>query len=586
MLINLEGDSDRRARAIAALRDPDASRDEVLQKFVRLASQALGIPGSFISVLDDHHQYIQAAHNFSLKHSPRELSLCRHVVDSDNIVVVNDTLLDARFSSHPLIIGAPFIRFYVGVPLKNAEGIVLGTLCVTDTSAHPFSNEQRDMLKRLAALVMSFLQAWHSAGFIDALTGLPNRQRLIRDVQLLAASEQPLTRRLVIIDCVSLPRAIELARSMGIAAVENLLKDVATLLPLRLRACAGEVFYTLTTGRFAVLTRADTLLNAGWVTDKLAGISADIGEGMQVALSTHAGEITFIPGKIAAQDALRFAINTLHEAVSRDVPSLRFTDIEETQRTFDGTRFTGTRGMSLVYQPRICLRSGRPVGLDALIRWQDPARGEHAAGFFMPLTEQTERQHALTPWLVDEVMTRLKRLRNTCIQLPITLTLSSAVFAQAGFAEALAEKMHRSKIPTALLGIACSEPERLIESDEALDGLEALKRHGFTVSLDDVDTAQSTVYNLHRMPSDAIKLDRTLFNDMSMDTAARIIASDIFSLLKERDYTLLSEGTEEIETAETNTPFNDDRVKASFHARPLPERELDEWLSWKLRGQC
>jgi len=586
MLINLDGDSDRRARALAALRNPDASRDEVLQKFVRLASQALGIPGSFISVLDDHHQYIQAAHNFSLKHSPRELSLCRHVVDSDNIVVVNDTLLDARFSSHPLIIGAPFIRFYVGVPLKNAEGIVLGTLCVTDTSAHSFSNEQRDMLKRLAALVMSFLQAWHSAGFIDSLTGLPNRQRLIRDLQLLAASEHPLTRRLVIIDCVSLPRAIDLTRSMGIASVENLLKDVATLLPLRLRACVGEIFYTLTTGRFAVLTRSDSLLNASWVADKLAGISADIGEGMQMALSTHAGEITFTPGQTAAQDALRLAINTLHEAVSRDVPSLRFADIEATQRTFSGTRFAGTSGLSLVYQPRMCLRSGKPVGLDALVRWQDPARGEHAAGFFLPLTEQTERQHALTPWLIDEVIARLKRLRNTCIQLPITLTLSSAVFAQPGFAETLSEKMHRTKIPTALLGIACSEPERLIESHGALEGLEALKRHGFTVSLDDVGSAQSTVYNLHRMPSEAIKLDRTLFNDMSMDTASRIIASGILSLLKERDYTMLPESTEESETAEALTPFSDERVKASFHARPLPEHELDEWLSWKLRGQC
>lgn len=58
-------------------------------------------------MLDDKHQHVQAAHNFGLKPSSREDSLCRHAVDSDNEVVVPDTCLDTRFSSHPLITGLP-----------------------------------------------------------------------------------------------------------------------------------------------------------------------------------------------------------------------------------------------------------------------------------------------------------------------------------------------------------------------------------------------------------------------------------------------------------------------------------------------
>lgn len=133
MLNNLNGDNERRSRALQALRDPDESRDEVLRKFVRLASQALGIPGSFISVLDDEFQTVRASHNFELQRSTRADSLCRHVVDSDSAVIVPDTYYDARFVTHPLITGSPFIRFYVGVPLKTRDGIILGTLCVTDT---------------------------------------------------------------------------------------------------------------------------------------------------------------------------------------------------------------------------------------------------------------------------------------------------------------------------------------------------------------------------------------------------------------------------------------------------------------------
>lgn len=119
MLINLTGDDDRRAQALKALRSPDESRDGVLQKFVRPASQATDISGSFISVPDDKHQHVQVAHNFGLKQSSRDDSLCRHAVDSDSAVVVPDTWSDVRFLSHPLITGAPYIRFYAGVPLKS-----------------------------------------------------------------------------------------------------------------------------------------------------------------------------------------------------------------------------------------------------------------------------------------------------------------------------------------------------------------------------------------------------------------------------------------------------------------------------------
>ena len=73
MLMNFNGDDDRRARALKALRSRDESRDDVLQNFVRLTSQALGIPGSFVSVLDDEHQHICAAHNFARSTRPARI---------------------------------------------------------------------------------------------------------------------------------------------------------------------------------------------------------------------------------------------------------------------------------------------------------------------------------------------------------------------------------------------------------------------------------------------------------------------------------------------------------------------------------
>lgn len=593
MFISLSGGDDGRTRTLRALRNPDESRDEVLRQFVRLASQALSIPGSFISVLDDEQQHVMAAHNFTLTRSSREDSLCRYAVDSDSTVVIPDTLLDERFATHPLIIGAPFIRFYAGTPLKNSTGMILGTLCVTDTKPHPFSPAQVTMLTMLATLVMSFLEAWYSAGFADPVTGLPNRQRLIRDLQFLAASGDRTPRRLVLIDCIDMPRAYELARSMGMGPVESLLKDVATLLPLRLRPAPGEILYIVATGRFALLTRQESRLSAGWVAKQLTGISADLGDGLSVALMTHTGEASFITGEMPAQEILRRAVSALHEAIARDVASMCFSEATDTRHTQDFTlmhdlalAIRENKGLWLAYQPKICLHSGKPIGLEALIRWRHPQRGELSPAEFLPFAGQTELLSELTRWVTEQAITRLSRLRDNYIQLPVTINVSSSDFSRSGFADELEEQMIKAKLPVSLLGIECLETERILESPSAMQGLEMLKLRGFGISLDDFGTGYSNISYLRRMPLDVIKLDRSLISEIASDTGSRVIARSIIAMLKDLDYTVLAEGVENAETVNTLTEFGCDQAQGFFYSRPLAEAALDEWLGWRLRSKC
>lgn len=592
MLNNINTDEERREHALQALRSSDEIRDEVLRKFVRLASQTLAIPGSFVSIVDDEMQYIRAAHNFNLKQSSRQDSLCRHVVDGNGVVIVPDTHLDPRFAEHPLITGAPYIRFYAGVALKNREGVRLGTLCVTDTSPQAFSAAQLNTLQLLATLVMSFLEAWHSAGFIDPVTDLPNRQRLIRDLQYLAEAGDTTRRRLVLIDCIDMPRAYELARSMGMGPVESLLGDMATLIPLRLRLTPGDMLYTVATGRFALLTRADGPLNASWVVSRLAGISADLEEGLSVALTTHSGEAEFIAGEVAAQEVLRRAVSALHEAIGLGVPSLPFSEVSDTQRTRDFRLMNDLTvalreniGLYLVYQPKVRLQDGMPVGLEALIRWRHPTRGELSPAAFIPLAEQTELLGEVTAWVINSVILRLTALRNSPIQLPITINVSVRDFSQKGFAEQLESRMIKAGLSTALLGIECLETERIIESSAALQGLEMLKLKGFGISLDDFGTGYSNVSYLRRMPLDVIKLDRSLISDLSVDTASRVIVRSIITMLKELDYVVLAEGVESEEDATALLDYGCDLAQGYFYSKPLAGEALNSWLSWKLRDR-
>ena len=143
---------------LQALRNPDICRDDVLSKFTDLVSKTLGVPSSFISVLDDDFQYIKAAHNFNVGETLRADSLCQYVVEGDQPLVVPDTQLDACFAVNPFVVGEPFVRFYAGVPLKSREGLVLGTLCVVDGKPQSFSAEKLATMTLLSQLVISFLK--------------------------------------------------------------------------------------------------------------------------------------------------------------------------------------------------------------------------------------------------------------------------------------------------------------------------------------------------------------------------------------------------------------------------------------------
>ncbi|MBP1020219.1 sensor domain-containing phosphodiesterase, partial [Serratia fonticola] len=102
----------------------------------------------------------------------------------------------------------------------------------------------------LAGLVSGFLASWHDVGYIDIVTLLPNRQRMLKDI---AVSKES-TFKLVIIDCIDMPFAYEIARSLGMTAVENLLRDMAVELQARLQLI-GQL-YAVAVGRFAYFSYA------------------------------------------------------------------------------------------------------------------------------------------------------------------------------------------------------------------------------------------------------------------------------------------------------------------------------------------
>lgn len=127
---------------------PERDYDDI----VKLASQICQTPVSLISLLGEKRQWFKANYGIDIRETPREYAFCIHhaPVDPEEALVVADSREDERFASNPFVTGEPHVVFYVGVPLIDSKGFMLGSLCSIDHQPRQLSESQLDGLKILA----------------------------------------------------------------------------------------------------------------------------------------------------------------------------------------------------------------------------------------------------------------------------------------------------------------------------------------------------------------------------------------------------------------------------------------------------
>lgn len=578
MLSDLSNDESKRRAAIDLLKNPDEGRDEALKKYTHLVCQLLKMPMSFVSVLDDEKQYIKSAQNIAATETRLGDAFCEQTLKQGKTFICRDTHQHPVFQRDRAVREAPFIRFYAGCPLTTRDGVAVGTLSILDTQPRELSDEQVAIFNTLAELVSDFLASWHSVGYTDVVTLLPNRQRLLKDIEVSAVSAF----RLVIIDCIDMPFAYEMARSLGMMAVENLLRDMTAQLQARL-PLAGQL-YAVAVGRFAFLTPEPTVLSLENIAQNLQGTQARIGPEVPLDLDIHMGDSGLCDSTLTPNEILRRAVSALHEAISQGHRFTTYNDALDTRKKRDFSLLTelrqtlqGNQGLYLVYQPKISLATGRVTGAEALVRWKHPTNGEILPGEFIPLVEKTSLMRELTAWVIDRTIAQLSEWRDQGLTLPVSINLAASDFSRPDFAEELEQKLRNASLEPALLGLECLETEKMLESPAALNGLNMLKKRGFKISLDDFGSGYSNINYLRQMPLDIIKLDRSIVSHIVDEKASRIIVRNVIKLLKQLDYIVLAEGVEDRKTVEILRSLGCDEVQGYFYARPMVSADFAAW---------
>ena len=151
-------DEAERLELLYALQLLDTEPEPIFDRLTRLLAHSLGTPIALLTLIDADRQWFKSRVGLVLSETPRDQAFCAHTILTTDPLVVPDACLDQRFASNPLVLGAPHIRFYAGVPIRSAGGLALGTLCAIDTRPRLLSAEELQVLQDLADVASREIQ--------------------------------------------------------------------------------------------------------------------------------------------------------------------------------------------------------------------------------------------------------------------------------------------------------------------------------------------------------------------------------------------------------------------------------------------
>jgi GAF domain-containing protein len=158
MIAPIPQDEKKRLKVLWQYDVLDTVPEEVFDDLTELAARICEAPIALISLLDEKRQWFKSKVGTTVNETSRDISFCAYAITQNDLFIVPDATLDARFADNPLVTSDPHIRFYAGAPLITPDGHALGTLCVIDKVPRELRADQKQALRILARHVVSQLE--------------------------------------------------------------------------------------------------------------------------------------------------------------------------------------------------------------------------------------------------------------------------------------------------------------------------------------------------------------------------------------------------------------------------------------------
>ncbi len=202
--------------------------------------------------------------------------------------------------------------------------------------------------------------------------------------------------------------------------------------------------------------------------------------------------------------------------------------------------------LSVHYQPLVRVKDRRPVGVEALLRWQHPLHGHVSPVEFIPIAEESGQIQEIGAWVLRQACTQAVDWRNDGIELDeMAVNVSGRQLADPGFVGKLETILRETGIEPSRLVIEITESVLVHDDDAAIAQLHKLKALGVRLALDDFGTGFSSMVSLTRLPLDVVKVDRSFVQAAPTERAAAAVVEAILALAGRLGMNTVAEGIED-----------------------------------------
>ena len=502
---------------------------------------------------------------------------CRAVRDQI-AVACNDIGADAGMAT---LLGAALrlgMRSVAALPLL-VDGVAEGVIVLYALESDFFNEEEMLLLTRLAADISFALEhqkhqdRLNHLAFFDALTDLPNRalfqQRL---AALLLRTEEVQSGQLALV-LMDIGRFRNINDTLGRDAGNALLKEFGR----RLQQASPAPDYV---ARIDSNCYAYIVIEGGG--DAMPQLAARMAApfhlmGKELRLSFKAG-IALYPLHGGDADALlRNAEAALHNAKTSRLPHLVYhasMNARAAERLALENRLKQALEQDqfvLHYQPKIYLASGRLIGLEALIRWDEPGQGLVPPNQFIQIMEDTGLIVEVGKWVIARAHRQYRGWTARGLAVPrIAVNVSPLQMREVNFVGELLHILDGAEAGE--IEIEITESLFMEDLDDNIEKLRQLRAAGITVAIDDFGTGYSSLSYLARLPIDTLKIDRSFITDMATRPEHFLLVSTIISLAHALNLTVVAEGVETDTQAQLLRQLGCDQAQGYLYGRPLTAR--------------
>lgn len=551
----------------------DVLSDETSERVTRLAASALDAPIAILSLIDQDRQVLRKVVGWPAKFASRRVlpltfGAWGQSSPANEPLIVNRIADDQLLRKNPAVneLGA---AAYAGVSLFTRKGVHLGTLCVLDTKPRAWTERDGRVIGLLAKQVITELdlrreivQREQIEGRLlhntlhDPLTGLPNRTLFSERLghAITRSKRKPLFHYAVLF--VDVDRFKIVNDSLGHHAGDELLIAVAKRLTAALREL--DTVARLGGDEFAILLEdLAELRDASRVAER---IQRDIGRAFNIGsheifTSVSIGIVLSSSGHDSPELLLRSADMAMYRAKDAGRSRYEMFDremhteaLERLQMETDLRYAVERKELVLHYQPVVSLPNGRIAGVEALVRWNHPVRGRVPPIEFIPIAEEMGLIIPIGQWVLEEAIRQVREwqlMPGGDPELTVGVNVSAKQFSQATLVDNIARALEATGFPPHLLKLEMTESV-LIETDSANQTLAQLKALGVQVHMDDFGTGYSSLSYLHRLPVDAMKIDRSFVSKMDTDTRQLQLVQTVLLLAANLGVQTVGEGVENV----------------------------------------